>query len=451
MIRRFLSCAALTLASLCCASAMSRGQDAAPAVAPDVTPPPAPEPSVISTATSQDFSQVTCTSSDALACADALQLAAETHDQLSTLLKLGLGWRFPVHIRIMAPDDPLLAKVDHAASGVFAQGDTMKLEAVVPSTDPNLREFIQRQYVTALLWEKFFAKTTTFDKSTKISVVPFWLIEGLRGWLNPDPDHSRESIVRRAVHSQTVPTLEEVTNWHELSDDRLLGLWQKAFSFYLVDSITQSGPRRADFQQWLDGLAAPDASPLAQFHFPQETAWQRELTESATRSHDIVYTWDETLAQLTAAQTVTFAPSKDAKVETCSIFEVPSKPHTTMMFEAIQERIYLLTELELRAHASWNPIIEMERSALTLLIKDNQVDNAQKLLTAAQKRIADETAQHQRLADYVNWFEVTKNFEGNTTHFATYYATAKEMERVEADPEHPNPIRANLLQIESEL
>jgi hypothetical protein len=449
MIRRFLPFAALTLAGFCWAGLTGRGQDA-PAAQEGITP-VAPEPPVISTSASPDFPQVTCTSSDALACADALQLAADTHDQLATLLKLGPGWRFPVHIRIMAPDDPLLAKVDHAASGVFAQGDTMKLEVVVPSTDPDLKEFLQRQFVTALLWEKFFAKTTTFDKSTRIDIVPFWLVEGLRGWLNPDADHSRESIVRRAVHNQTVPTLEEVTNWRELSDDRLLGLWQKAFSFYLVDSITEPGPRRADFQQWLDGFAAPDASPLAQFHFPQETAWQRELADSATRSHDVVYTWDETLAQLTAAETVTFAPSKDAKVETCSIFEVPSKPHTTMMFEAIQERIYLLTELELRAHPSWNPVIEMERSALTLLVKDNQVDNAQKLLTAAQKRIADETAEHQRLADYVNWFEVTKNFEGNTSHFATYFATAKEMERVEADPEHPNPIRANLLQIESEL
>ena len=449
MNRRFLLFTALTLASLCWSGATSRGEDDAPAT--ETPSAPAPEPSVISTTASQDFSQVTCTSGDALACADALQLAADTHDQLASLLKLGPGWRFPVHIRIMAPDDPLLAKIDHEASGVFAQGDTMKLEAVIPSTDPNLREFIQRQFITSLLWEKFFAKTTTFDKSTKIDVVPFWLVEGLCGWLNPDPDHSRESIVRRAVHNQTVPTLEEVTGWHELSDDRLLGLWQKAFSFYLVDSITQSGPRRADFQQWLDGFAAPDASPLAQFHFPTEDAWQREMAEATTRSHDILYTWDETRAQLTAAETVTFAPSKDAKIETCSIFEVPAKPHTTMMFEAIQERIYLLTELELRAHPSWNPIIEMERSALTLLIKDNQVDNAQKLLTAAQKRIADETQEHQRLADYLNWFEVTKNFEGNTSHFSTYFATAQEMERVEADPDHPNPIRANLLQIESEL
>jgi hypothetical protein len=442
MTRRILFFATLTLVEFCLAL---------PAVWAQETPPaPPPEAPVISTATSSDFPQVTCTSSDALACADTLQLAADTHDQLASLLKLGPGWRFAVHIRIMSPDDPLLAKIDREAAAVFAQGTTMKLEAVVPSSDPNAREFIQRQFVTALLWDKFFATTKTFDRTTHLDVVPFWLVEGLRGWLNEDPDHSRESIVRRAVHTQSVPTLAEVTSWHELSDDRLLGLWQRAFSFYLVDSLTQAGPRRDDFQQWLEGFAGPNAA-TAQLHFPTENDWQHELVDSSSRSRDIVYTWDETRSELQAAETLTFAPTKDAKVETCSIYDVTSRPHTPMMFEAIQERIYLLTELELRAHPSWNPIIEMERSALTLLIKDNQVDQAQKLLQQAHQSIAEETDYHQKLLDYMNWFEVTKDFAGNTSRFATYFSTARQMDQVEADPAHPNPIRANLLQIESEL
>ena len=59
-------------------------------------------------------------------------------------------------------------------------------------------------------------------------------------------------------------------------------------------------------------------------------------------------------------------------------------------------------------------------------------------------------AEHQKLVDYMNWFEVTKDY-ADPTHFGNYFSTAKEMEQVEADPAHPNPIRANLLQIESEL
>jgi hypothetical protein len=422
----------------------------APVCAEEAPATPAPVAPAISTSTSPTYPQVTCTSSDALACADTLQLAADTRDQLAPLLKLGPTWRFAAHIHVMTPDDPLTAKINREAAAVFSQGSTMKIEAVLPSSDPEAREFIQRQFVTALLWEKFFATTTSFDKNTHLDVVPLWLVEGLREWLNEDPWHTRESIVRRAVQSQSAPTLAEVTGWHELSDDRLLGLWQRAFCYYLVDSLLQAGPRRDDFQQWLAGFSGPNPSP-AQFHFPTETAWQRELVDASERSHDIVYTWAETSSELTTAETITFAASKDAKVQTCTLDTVATLPRNPIMLEALQERIFLLTELELRAHPSWQPILELDRSALTALVNDNHPDQAKKLLQEAHRRRIAETDHHQKLLDYVNWFEVTKDYAGNTSPFRAYFTTAKEMERVQADPAHPNPIRANLLQIESEL
>ena len=481
MSGRIVLVAAVTLAGLCApvvqvlrAQNADASADAAPAADPSANP--APDAPVVATSASSDYPQVSVSSSDPFLVADAIQLAEDTRDQLSPILKLGPQWRFAVHIRIMAPDDPLLAKINREAAGVFAEGSTMRIEAVAPSTDPNLREFVQRQFITALLWERFFAKTTTFDRNTHLDVVPAWLVEGLREWVTDDPEHNRENIVRRAVHNQMAPTLAEVTGWHELSNDRLLGLWQRAFCFYLVDSIVEKGARRDDFQQWLDGFASENPSP-AQYHFPTESAWQRELADASSRSRQIVYTWDETLAELTADQTITFviatatdagvpkAPNptgkdaavakiqdkaKDAKVETCSIFDVTAKPHTVPMFEAIKERIDVLTELELRSHSSWNPVIDLYRSALTVLIKDNNVDLAKKQLEQAHRLFLAETGDHQKLVDYVNWFEVTKDY-AEPTHFSRYFDTASEMERVEADPAHPNPIRANLLQIESEL
>jgi len=441
MKRRILLFAALTFAGFFPADAPVGAQE---------TPPPPPNAPVISTSTSEAYPQVTCTSADALACVDTLQLATDTRDQLTSLLKLGPAWRFPVHIHVMTPDDPLTAKIDREAAAVFSQGTTMKIEAVLPSSDPDAREFIQRQFVTSLLWEKFFATTASFDKHTHLDVVPLWLIEGLREWLNEDPAHNRESIVRRAVQSQTAPTLAEVTSWHELSDDRLLGLWQRAFCYYLVDSLTREGSRRDDFQQWLTGFSGPNPFQ-SQFHFPTETAWQHELADATKRSRNIVYTWSETSSELTATETITFAPSKDAKVETCTLDTVTTLPRNPIILEALQERISLLTELELRAHPSWHAILELYRSALTALVNDNHPDQAKQLLREAHRRRVAEMAYHQKLLDYVNWFEVTKDYPGNTSPFSAYFVTAKEMERIQADPAHPNPIRANLLQIESEL
>jgi hypothetical protein len=434
MKRRILLLAALTFVGL----RPSHAQEAPSHVIP-----------AVSTSASQAYPQVTCTSADALACTDALQLASDARDQLSSLLRLGPAWRFPVHIHILTADDPLTAKIDHEAAAVFSQRSSMKIEAVLPPNDPNAREFIQRQFVTALLWEKFFANTKTFDKNTRLDVVPLWLVEGLRESLNEDPEHNRESIVRRAVQSQSTSTLDDITHWHQLSDDRLLGLWQRAFCYYLVDSLTRQGAHRDDFQLWLDGFSG--SNPSSQFHFPTEADWQHELVDASKRSHDILYTWTETLSELTAAQTITYAASKDAKVQTCALDNAITLPRTPPVLEALKERIFLLTQLELRAHPSWHSILELYRSALTALVDDNHPDVARGLLEEAHRRSVAEMANHQKLLDYVNWFEVTKDNSEGTTRFGTYFDTAKSMEKVEADPTHPNPIRANLLEIESQL
>ncbi len=425
--------------------------DCAPLCAQDaITAAALPRP-IVSTSESPAYSQVSATSADPLAVADTLQLATDTRDQLASLLELGAKWRFAVHIHILTPDDPLTAKINREAAAVFAQGTTMKLEAVVPSSDPLAREFIQRQFVTALLWEKFFAKTKHFDHTTKLDVVPVWLIEGLREWLNEDDDRDRESIVRRAVHTSTAPTLAEVTGWQSLSSDRLLGLWQRAFCFYLVDSLIQPGTRRADFQQWLSNFSEdPSSSGTSQVHFPTETAWQHELADAVSRSRAIIYTWDETQNELASKETISFAESKDSKIQTCTLDTCATLPPSKMLTEALHERIFVLTELELRAHPSWHDVLETYRAALTALVTDNNAAKATELFQKAHKLRVAEVAYHQKLVDYVNWFEVTKNY-GDPPHFQNYFDTAEEMERIEADPKHPNPIRANLLQIESEL
>jgi hypothetical protein len=441
MNRRTLLFAALTLVGSFSTGGTVRAQD-------DTV---APAPPMVATTACAAYSQVTCTTADALASTDALQLAADTRDQLSSLLQLGPTWRFPVHIHILTPDDPLTAKINREASAVFSQGNSLKIEAVLPFRDPEAREFIQRQYVTALLWEKFFASTPVFDKRTRLDVVPIWLIEGLREWLNEDTDHNRENIVRHAVENKTAPTLAEITSWHELSTDRLLGLWQRAFSYYLVASLVERGERRDDFQQWLLESSKAASSAPGQLHFPTEAAWQRELTDATSRSRALVYSWSETEAELTDDETITFADTKDGKVQTCTLDTAATLPRTPGLVEALKERVFVLTELQLRAHPGWQAILETYRSALTALATDNNPEQAKSLLLVAHKLRLAEADYHQKLLDYMNWFEVTKDDEGETTHFQSYFDTAKEMERIQADPAHPNPIRADLLEIESEL
>lgn len=409
----------------------------------------AEEPAPAPTSTSNLYSEVTCSTNDDLACADTLQLAADTRDSLASILRLGPHWRFPVHIHIVTPDDPLAGKIDREGVRVLVENGTLVIDAYVPAGDPDAREFIQRQYVTALLWERFFADTTKFDANTQLDIVPLWLVEGLREWLNEDPAHNREAIARRALQLQTEPSLAEITGWKKLSDDRLLGLWQRAFSFYLVASMLRNDDRRADFQQWLDSFAHPENA--GHLHFPTEANWQRELADSAARGRNTVYTWQETADEFSSDATIIYAESKNAKVKTCTIDEVAGKELSPALRQAIHERLNVLTALELRAHPAWHSVLETYRTGLTLVLSEDEADRAPRVLAMARALRQAQLASHQKLVDYLNWFEVTRDFGVTTTRFRVYFATARQMEQAVADPTHPNPIREDLLQVESRL
>ncbi len=402
----------------------------------------------VPTSTSNVYSEITCTTNDAAACADALQLAADTRDALTTPLGLGVNWRFPVHIHVITADDPLAAKIHREAAQVLLVDGSMTIDAYVPLEDPDAREFIQRQYVTAMLWERFFAKTTKFDQNTPLDIVPLWLIEGLREWANEDPTHNREAIVRRALQNQTAPTLAEVTGWKTLSNDRLFGLWQRAFSFYLVDSLLRKDARD-DFEAWLASFSAPGGG--GSMHFPTEANWQQELAASSARSHGRVYTWRKRRTNSRRMGTITYAESKDAKVQTCSIDDVLKQERTPALLQAAKDRINVLTALEFRAHPGWHSILEAYRSGLTAWVDDEHSDQAPRLLAEAHALREAEITNHQKLVDYMNWFEVTRDFGATSSRFDRYFSAAKQIESTVPDPSHPNPIRAGLLHVESQL
>jgi hypothetical protein len=406
-------------------------------------------PAAVSTAECEQYPEVTCTSTDAGVNADICQLATDTRGQLGPLLKLGAAWRFPLHIRVVMPDDPLAGTIHEERVAVTATKKNMILEAMLPSSDPDAKAFLQRQFVTVLLWEKFFARTSSFDSHTNLGVVPVWLIEGLNEWISDDPGRDREEIVRRAATIHRAPTLKEITGWEEISQDRLLGLYQRAFCYYLVNSLVHGETKRADFQQWLATFSGDDPAP-ADFLFPNEENWQQLLLEAPARSHELVYTWDESATALSDAEAIAIPAKKAAETRICTLDTVINFPRDDALTAALQKKVFDLTALELRVHPSWRPIFALYRFGLVALI-GNRPDQAQKYFTEAQRQRTAETAYHEKLTDYVNWFEVTRDYAGHTSRFNSYFSTARALERAQADPNRPNSIRADLIQVESQL
>jgi hypothetical protein len=409
----------------------------------------APSPAA-ATVTGEQFSEVSCTGTNPAVVSDILQLADDARDNLTPLLNLGPVWRYPVHITVVDPD-PVTGKLPRENVSAITDGKTLRIEASLPSDDPNAREFVERQFVNAMLWEKYFKPDAAFTAQTKLDVVPLWLLEGLREWLNDDPEHNREEIVKRAALAQRAPTLAEVIGWTDLSSDRLLGLWQRAFCYYLVDCLVHKQERRDDFQQWIESITGPNPRSAVRL-FPTEMGWQRELLEAGDRSHNLVFTWDESAAELTASEAIALPKgANDEDTRLCTIETVATFPRSKEMDAAITQKVLQLSALQLRVHPSWQPIIELYRFGLTALVRDNDPARAAIYIHEAHLRRAAEMDFHEKLIDYTNWYEVTQNTPSEASHFRSYFQAAQELDKIEADPVHPNPIRADLLKVESEF
>jgi len=121
------------------------------------------------------------------------------------------------------------------------------------------------------------------------------------------------------------------------------------------------------------------------------------------------------------------------------------------MDDAINKKVLELTALELRVHPSWQPIVELYRFGLTALVRDNDPKRAADYLHQAHVRRAAEMDFHDKLVDYTNWFEVTQDMPMTPSHFGSYFQVAQALNKAEPNPEHPNPIRADLLKVESEF
>jgi hypothetical protein len=446
-LARFAFSTVLVACGLAFLATMARADDSTASLA---APSPA-ETGTAATAKSDDYPQVTCTGVNPALVSDVLQLAEDTRETLTPLLKLGPKWRYPVHITLLAPLAQAATATQGESVSVVTNGKTLQVDAALPSSAPNAHEFIQRQFVTALLWEKFFKPDTTFTASTRLDVVPLWLVEGLREMLNEDPTHNREEIVKRAALAQRAPTLAQVTGWKELSNDRLLNLWQRAFCYYLVDCLTHPQARLEDFQGWLASITGPNPK-TAEYLFPTEMGWQRELASASSRDRALVYTWDQTSAELTADQTIALPTGKHAdETELCTIDTVATFPRTTELDRAVNAKIFQLTALELRAHPGWQPVIELYRFGLAALLHDPTSQQAVQYLHEARVRRIGEMTQHQNLLDYMNWYEVTQNTPIQASHFRDYFRTAQELDKIEPDPAHPNPLRADLLKVEAKF
>ena len=78
-----------------------------------------------------------------------------------------------------------------------------------------------------------------------------------------------------------------------------------------------------------------------------------------------------------------FPPRRASDPKVCTLDTVVHYPYDDKMAAILQQKLIDLTGLELRAHPSWHPILELYRSGLSTLINLKNPEEAQKLISQA--------------------------------------------------------------------
>jgi hypothetical protein len=210
----------------------------------------------------------------------------------------------------MTPDDPLTAKINREGVGGLLGGRDHENRG----GPPHLRSRCARIHPAAIrhrpaVGKIFRDSTKTFDK-TRISTRPGLAGRGFARMAERRPRAQSRKHRPKSGPEPAAPTLAEVTGWQRA--ERRPPAGTLAALLLLLpgrqpDHVrTQAGPI---FSNGSPRLSGPNPAS-AQFLFPTEAGWQRELAEATQRSRDIVYSWDETVAELAAAEVIAIPADK---------------------------------------------------------------------------------------------------------------------------------------------
>lgn len=414
--------------------------------------------------------QIVVESPDLLLSETALNIAIENRKKLEPLLGLPPVGVNHILIRIL-PADPKKDWPQPFITALLRNGQLdFSIQLRVPG--PNVTEEFIRALTSVCLYEKVLANNQSFQAGKTLPLLPLWLAEGTLQQILSSGDRNWEKVVNRAKKVHKAPSLETVTKWEDLSGDSIERMWQQAFTYYLVASITKPGPSREAFQQWLQKADTEGRAPFDTYppSMPDEFAWRAQLERSSERTSDLLYTWEETREKLGPALEI-ILPAKGSEKEVRTTIDSlkPYQKHPGLA-DVATVKLAVLTELQARSTAPWQPVLNVYRAALMSVAniqtptpksevipsrgtKTPSIETLQKgatyaeLITLARKLTAEVEKQHSLVEDYLNWVVVTKSAGEQGSAFAAYYTLQKKLN--DFQPRKTDKMSRNILRIEN--
>jgi hypothetical protein len=362
-------------------------------------------------------------------------LAERTKADFLALLRQRDDWVVPIVVNLQ-PQQANLPEIPPADLRFSQTGFGLKVQLDLTISKNLDVSLMKRELLRAILLEMIYRKESQIAAGSVFVEPPDWLIEGALAFA---PGSDRGQLIEALTTTDKIESLETFLRQRSGSLDSAARTVYRAYSFALVQMLTQrkNGPGR--LAQYISRLSNASNEPLAdlkaQFPF---------LLDDAER------TWQSTVGQFRNLQTyqlLTFAESERRLDELVHVkTSEANKPAKLVTLDELAQRKASSSEKValnqlgrdlLSFVAEANPVLRpiareyQEIIALLALGKKKRIAKRLSRLEGTRKQLA---ARMSDIDDYMNWFEATqmKSGSGNFTD----YLKAADQSQLSAPKRH---------------
>jgi hypothetical protein len=336
-------------------------------------------------------------------------LAERVKAELLAVLKRRDSWKIPIVINLQ----PRAVNVPEIPDAKFRLSQTeagLKLQldlAIFPELRPAA---IERELARVILLEMTYRNQTGVVSGDVYVDPPSWLVDGLlaASALNLD----RVSLVSAISVPQQIISLHEfLEQRRELLDSAARELY-RAYSFVLVELLTESSDGRVRLNRYVDNLAFASNDPSADLEaaFPQirdfEGGWKAKTAEVKHSRDNGLLTFSQTEAELSEILDTKFPPA-DVRRKAISLDAISRTRPTSSQRLALQKLGQDLLLLAAHANPMLRPVIQdyQQIASQLALGKNHAIGGRLAELKALRTKLS---ARMSDVDDYMNWFEAAK-------------------------------------------
>lgn len=279
--------------------------------------------------------------------------------------------------------------------------------------------------------------------------IPFWIVDGVAQVLTPAEYRDDLRAVVYAMQKRgRVPSIESIQAATGPSESGLERIYQRAFNYWLIQELMRSQDYRKALLSWLGEFwCMEEERPVL---WPDPRTVQEWWVETVKRCTAVPKesSWDlaKTKAMLDDALPTELNDS-EGKRRQFGFDEAYKARRDALFFLEMRRKEELLTTLVQRGDILFRPVPLAYLGAVHALLDrlpDDEFKRRERL--AAAERSHQDTVRNE-VADYLNWFAVTRMNADPQRDFARFFATWRRLERVDVRPE--DPVSVSRLRVQS--